>query len=72
MIFEMATPTLALGVTKRFQRYPCIIQACPLTFSRKADPKPSTQGKVITTYLDTPKVPVYYYLNISSNLDYGC
>lgn len=41
----MATAAMALSVYKRFQAFPCIIQNNPLIFSRKADPKPSTQSK---------------------------
>ncbi|CAG06103.1 unnamed protein product [Tetraodon nigroviridis] len=45
VICEMATAAMALSVYKRFQAFPCIIQNNPLIFSRKADPKPSTQSK---------------------------
>ncbi|XP_062333552.1 uncharacterized protein LOC134033424 [Osmerus eperlanus] len=39
IIFEMTTSAVALAVCKRFQKYPCIIQNNPLTFSRRADPR---------------------------------
>lgn len=42
----MATAAMALSVYKRFQAFPCIVQNNPLLFSRKADPKVGTQGKV--------------------------
>ncbi|XP_019939414.2 zinc finger protein 638-like isoform X2 [Paralichthys olivaceus] len=53
VICEMATAAMALSVYKRFQMFPCIIQNNPLFFSRKPDPKASTQTKVITAYLDS-------------------
>ncbi|GAA6228710.1 zinc finger protein 638-like [Lates japonicus] len=53
VICEMATAAMALSVYKRFQTFPCIIQNNPLFFSRKPDPKVSTQTKVITAYLDS-------------------
>ncbi|XP_035028199.2 zinc finger protein 638 isoform X2 [Hippoglossus stenolepis] len=53
VICEMATAAMALSVYKRFQTFPCIIQNNPLIFSRKPDPKASTQTKVITAYLDS-------------------
>ena len=37
----MTTSAVALAVCKRFQKYPCIIQNNPLTFSRRADPRKS-------------------------------
>ncbi|XP_041838440.1 zinc finger protein 638 [Melanotaenia boesemani] len=52
VICEMATAAMALSVYKRFQMFPCIIQNNPLFFSRKPDPKASTQGKVIAAYRD--------------------
>ncbi|XP_071360149.1 zinc finger protein 638-like isoform X2 [Trachinotus anak] len=55
VICEMATAAMALSVYKRFQTFPCIIQNNPLFFSRKPDPKASTQTKVITAYLDSPE-----------------
>ncbi|XP_042340617.1 zinc finger protein 638-like [Plectropomus leopardus] len=55
VICEMATAAMSLSVYKRFQMFPCIIQNNPLFFSRKADPKISTQTKVITAYLDSPE-----------------
>ncbi|KAF3687092.1 Zinc finger protein 638 [Channa argus] len=55
VICKMATATMALSVYKRFQTFPCIIQNSPLFFSRKPDPKASTQTKVITAYLDAPE-----------------
>ncbi|KAM4612055.1 uncharacterized protein ACJ7VT_012653 [Polymixia lowei] len=55
IICEMATAAVALAVYKRFQKFPCIIQNNPLFFSRRADPKPNTQSKVIPAYLDLPK-----------------
>ncbi|XP_056136285.1 zinc finger protein 638-like [Lampris incognitus] len=57
IICEMETAALALAVHKRFQKFPCIVQNSPLTFTRKADPKPTTQGKVIAAYVDSPKAP---------------
>lgn len=56
VICEMATAAMALSVYKRFQMFPCIIQNNPLFFSRKPDPKVSTQTKVITAYLDSSEV----------------
>uniref|UniRef100_UPI003AAE5D47 zinc finger protein 638-like n=1 Tax=Centroberyx gerrardi TaxID=166262 RepID=UPI003AAE5D47 len=56
IICEMATAAMALSVYKRFQKFPCIIQNNPLSFSRKADPKANTQTKVIAAYLDSAKV----------------
>ncbi|CAB1432929.1 unnamed protein product [Pleuronectes platessa] len=53
VICEMATAAMALSVYKRFHTFPCIIQNNPLFFSRKPDPKASTQTKVITAYLDS-------------------
>ncbi|KAF0037976.1 hypothetical protein F2P81_010850 [Scophthalmus maximus] len=53
VIFEMATAAMALSVYKRFQTFPCIIQNNPLFFSRKPDPKSSSQTKVIAAYLDS-------------------
>lgn len=52
----MATAAMALSVYKRFQAFPCIIQNNPLFFSRKPDPKTSTQTKVISAYLDSSEV----------------
>lgn len=52
----MATAAMALSVYKRFQAFPCIIQNNPLFFSRKPDPKPNTQAKVISAYLDSSEV----------------
>ncbi|KAM9363183.1 uncharacterized protein ABDE67_013971 isoform 2-T2 [Symphorus nematophorus] len=55
VICEMATAAMSLSVYKRFQTFPCIIQNNPLFFSRKPDPKASTQTKVIAAYLDSPE-----------------
>ncbi|KAM9315208.1 uncharacterized protein KZ484_024899 isoform 2-T2 [Pholidichthys leucotaenia] len=49
VICEMATSAIALSVYKRFQTFPCIIQSNPLFFSRKADPKISSQPKTINS-----------------------
>lgn len=56
VICEMATAAMALSVYKRFQAFPCIIQNNPLFFSRKPDPKASTQTKAITAPHDSPEV----------------
>lgn len=48
VICEMATAAMALSVYKRFQAFPCIIQNNPLFFTRKADPKISTQSKIVS------------------------
>uniref|UniRef100_A0A3B5BE80 Zinc finger protein 638-like n=1 Tax=Stegastes partitus TaxID=144197 RepID=A0A3B5BE80_9TELE len=53
VICQMATAAMALSVYKRFQTFPCIIQSNPLFFSRKPDPKASTQAKVIAAYIDS-------------------
>ncbi|KAG7235856.1 hypothetical protein INR49_002053 [Caranx melampygus] len=53
VVCEMATAAMALSVYKRFQTFPCIIHNNPLFFSRKADPKASTQAKVINVFLDS-------------------
>nr|XP_046255786.1 zinc finger protein 638-like isoform X2 [Scatophagus argus] len=55
VICEMATAAMAVSVYKRFQTFPCIIQNNPLFFSRKPDPKASTQTKVISAHLDAPE-----------------
>uniref|UniRef100_A0A3P8Q9V5 Matrin-type domain-containing protein n=1 Tax=Astatotilapia calliptera TaxID=8154 RepID=A0A3P8Q9V5_ASTCA len=55
VICEMATAAMALSVYKRFQAFPCIIQNNPLFFSRKPDPKASTQTKAITAPHDSPE-----------------
>ncbi|XP_059190582.1 zinc finger protein 638-like isoform X2 [Centropristis striata] len=55
VICEMATAAMALSVYKRFQTFPCIIQNNPLFFSRKPDPKATTQTKLITAHLDSPE-----------------
>nr|XP_057944397.1 zinc finger protein 638-like [Doryrhamphus excisus]XP_057944405.1 zinc finger protein 638-like [Doryrhamphus excisus] len=51
VICEMATAAMAMSVYKRFQRFPCIIQENPLLFSRKPDPKVSTQTQVCSPNL---------------------
>lgn len=56
VICEMATAAMALSVYKRFQAFPCIIQNNPLFFSRKPDPKASTQTKAITAPHDSSEV----------------
>ncbi|XP_072239753.1 uncharacterized protein [Leuresthes tenuis] len=53
VVCEMATAAMALSVYKRFQMFPCIIQNNPLFFSRKPDPKPNPQSKVIAAYQDS-------------------
>ncbi|XP_077426807.1 uncharacterized protein LOC144055055 isoform X2 [Vanacampus margaritifer] len=55
VICEMATEAMALSVYKHFQRFPCIIQNNPLFFSRKPDPKASTQTQVISPNLHLPE-----------------
>ncbi|KAM3622833.1 uncharacterized protein V6R79_003722 [Siganus canaliculatus] len=55
VICEMATAAMALSVYKRFQTFPCIIHNNPLFFSRKPDPKASTQTKVIAAFLTSPE-----------------
>lgn len=53
IIFEMAASSIALAVHKRFQKYPCIIQNNSLAFSRQADPKSSTNSKVLPASLES-------------------
>ncbi|XP_077379621.1 uncharacterized protein LOC144020227 isoform X2 [Festucalex cinctus] len=55
VICEMATRAMALSVLKRFERFPCIIQNNPLFFSRKPDPKASTQTPVLSPNLHLPE-----------------
>ncbi|XP_035772431.1 uncharacterized protein LOC102790544 [Neolamprologus brichardi] len=57
VICEMATAAMALSVYKRFQAFPCIIQNNPLFFSRKPDPKASTQTKAIAAPHDASEDP---------------
>ncbi|XP_051801365.1 histone-lysine N-methyltransferase, H3 lysine-79 specific-like isoform X3 [Acanthochromis polyacanthus] len=52
VICEMATAAMALSVYKRFQMFPCILQSNPLFFSRKPDPRASTQTKTIAAFTD--------------------
>ncbi|KAF7652324.1 hypothetical protein LDENG_00098160 [Lucifuga dentata] len=56
VICEMATPAMAMSVYRRFQKFPCIIQNNPLSFSRKPDPKANTQSRVIQAFHDSSKV----------------
>ncbi|XP_061844367.1 uncharacterized protein [Nerophis lumbriciformis] len=55
VICEMTTAPMALSVYKRFQRFPCVIQSNPLLFSRKPDPKASTQTQIGSPNLHSPK-----------------
>ncbi|XP_054634763.1 zinc finger protein 638-like isoform X2 [Dunckerocampus dactyliophorus] len=55
VICQMATAAMAMSVYKRFQRFPCIIQANPLLFSRKPDPKASMQTQVRSPNLHSPE-----------------
>lgn len=68
----MLTAVRALAVHKRFQKFPCIIQSSPLIFSRKPDPKPNTNTKVIAAYCDSSEVsgvsPLWLGKTVDMNL----